>query len=157
MSMYDLVAGDGNQRNRGDVLLAVLGNPNVGRYRDSWVERGEDGEPVIAVYTRNGGGNRECWCDGGHPDGPCTALIATEVLPAHPLYLRDADDAYDCTYATFYFKVPDEYREALAEVAGDPVALGAAGTDATVCGLLRVQSFDKLVRVDLVERLRGRR
>lgn len=120
--MYNLVAGDGHQFDRGRILLAVLGNPNVGRYRDSWVERDGGGEPVIAIYTRNGGGNRQCWCDdNSHPDGPCTALIVTEVLPAHPLYLRDKDDTFDSTYATFYFRVPDEYRQALAEIATDPV------------------------------------
>lgn len=124
MSMYDLVAGDVGQHDRGAILLTILDHPNVGRYRDAWVEQGPDGEPVIAIYTRNGGGNRGCYCDDDHPEGPCTGLIATEVLPAHPLYLRDADDSFDSTYATFYFRVPDEYREALAEVACEPVDTG---------------------------------
>ncbi len=123
MSMYDLVAGDGGQRDRGAILLAVLGNPNVGRFRDAWVEKGEAGEPVIAIYTRNGGGNRQCYCDDGEHElsGPCTGVIASELLPAHPLYLRDVDDSFDSTYATFYFRTPDEYRDALAEVAQEPV------------------------------------
>ena len=46
-----------------------------------------------------------------------------EVLAAHPLYLRDADDSFDQTYATFYFRAPafPAMREALAAVAGGPV------------------------------------
>jgi hypothetical protein len=36
-------------------------------------------------------------------------------------HLRDADDSFDATYATFYFRAPDEFREALAEAAVEPV------------------------------------
>lgn len=39
MSMYDLAMGDGHQADRWDLLRQVIGNPNVGRYRDSWVEK----------------------------------------------------------------------------------------------------------------------
>lgn len=123
MSMYDLVTGNQGQHERGRVLLAILGINDPGRFRDAWVERGEDGEPVIAIYTRNGGGNREHW-DGVTEAGPgcdCTGCIATHQLPAEPLYLRDQDDEFDSTYATFYFRAPDEYRDRLAEIAQDPV------------------------------------
>jgi hypothetical protein len=124
--MYGLVFGGEGPKTRGDVLLAVLGFESygdVGRYRDSWVEKDPDGEPVIAVYTRNGGGNRECWADGEDEPcaGDCTGCIATVRLPAHPMYLRDRDDDFDSTYATFYFRAPEEYRDQLAEVAQDPV------------------------------------
>ena len=127
MSMFNLMFGGQAATERGQVLLAVLGFTSfdgVGRYRDSWVEKGPDGEPIVAVYTRNGGGNRECWCDRDDPElhaVPCTALMATEVLPAHPLYLRDADDDFDATYATFYFRAPAEHVEALREIAQEPV------------------------------------
>lgn len=124
MSLYDAAVADGNQAERGAVLLAVLGGPHVARYRDAWVEKSPDG-PVIAVYTRQGGGNRECCCDPGgmtgqHVPSACYAAC-NEALAAHPLYLRDADDDFDATYATFYFRVPEECREALAEAAVDPV------------------------------------
>lgn len=124
MSMYDLVAGDGNQQARGRVLLALIGSPDVGRFRDAWVERSpETGDPLIAVYTRNGGGNRECFCaEGDHETyGPCTAEVG-EALTRHPAYVRDADDEFDSTYATYWFRVlDDEARELLRAHAGAPV------------------------------------
>lgn len=127
MGLYDIALGDGNQVMRASLLLPVLGNPTVARYRDCWVEKSPDG-PVIAVYTRQGGGNRECFCESRntvvvaeqHVPATCYAAC-NEVLAAHPLYLSDADDDFDSTYATFYFRVPDEYREVLAPAAVDPV------------------------------------
>lgn len=55
MSLYNMLFG---QSANADALLAVLGltRGSVGRYRDCYLT--EDGR--IAVYTRNGGGNREC-------------------------------------------------------------------------------------------------
>jgi hypothetical protein len=107
--MYNMVMGDGNEGVRGGILVTALGGPDVGRFRDAWVEKGEDGEPVIAIYTRNGGGNRESYEE------------VITGLQAHPLYLRDADDDFDSTYATFYFSAPEELREQLREVAQEPV------------------------------------
>lgn len=65
MSLYNLLFGTNPQA---DVLLAALGlsRGDVGRFRDTFI----DGQrQLIAVYTRNGGGNRDCWCDGSeHKD-----------------------------------------------------------------------------------------
>jgi hypothetical protein len=127
MSLYEIAVADGHQNERRAVLLPVLGNPTVARFRDAWVEKGDDG-PVIAVYTRQGGGNRECYCEsrnavidaGQHVPEHCYAAC-NEALAAHPLYLRDADDDLDATYATFYFGVPDKFRDALTRLAVDPV------------------------------------
>lgn len=58
MSMYELVFDDGE---KGLPLLAVLGfkkASDVGRYRSAWLEKDDKGIVRIAVYTRNGGGNR---------------------------------------------------------------------------------------------------
>lgn len=124
MSLYEIAVADGSQRERGAVLLGMLGGPVVARFRDAWVEKDGDG-PVIAVYTRQGGGNRECFCpeadfEGAHVPGQCYAAC-NEALAAHPLYLRDADDDFDATYATFYFRGPEEWRGVLAEAAVEPV------------------------------------
>jgi len=123
MSLYEIAVADGHQHERGAILLAVLDNPVVTRFRDAWVEKSDDG-PVIAIYTRQGGGNRTCYCDEDpqprHVPENCYAAC-NEALQAHPLYLRDADDAFDSTYATFWFRVPDECREVLAEAAVEPV------------------------------------
>lgn len=123
MSLYELAVADGRQHERGAVLLAILGSPTVARLRDAWVEKSGDG-PVIAVYTRQGGGNRECYCDSepgrAHVPEQCYAAC-NEALQAHPLYLSDADDDFDGTYATFRFRVPEDFHEALTPVAVEPV------------------------------------
>lgn len=128
MSMYHLVFGGDGARDRGAVLLGLLGFEtlgDVGRYRDAWVERDPNGKPIIAIYTRNGGGNRQCTAEAleldEQCDGTCTGCVATHKLPAHPLYVRDQDDSFDSTYATFYFFPPDEWVEPLTQVASDPV------------------------------------
>lgn len=122
MGLYDIAVGDGHQAERGAVFLAFLGNPVVARFRDAWAEKGDDGEPVIAIYTRQGGGNRECYCDKStdHLPGQCYAAC-NEELARHPLYIRDADDDFDATYATFYFRCPPEVRDLLAGAAGEHV------------------------------------
>jgi hypothetical protein len=53
-----------------------------------------------------------------------------EALAAHPLYLRDADDDFDATYATFYFRAPEQFRELLAGAAVDPVNMSEVWQDA---------------------------
>jgi len=107
--LYNMVIGDGHEHERGQILIALLGGVDPGRFRDAWIERGEDGDPVIAIYTRNGGGNREEY----KPE--------IEAMRANALYLRDADDTFDSTYATFYFAAPPEHRDALRGLAVDPV------------------------------------
>jgi len=54
-TMYNMLFG---QNPLSDVLFATLGltKQDVGRFRDCFIAGGK-----IAVYTRNGGGNRECW------------------------------------------------------------------------------------------------
>jgi hypothetical protein len=82
-------------------ILATLGltSHDVGRFRDCYVTNGE-----IAVYTRNGGGNREDYQE------------VIDKLAQHPCYLRDSDDKFDCTYCTIYFRYPDEWAEDLKKI-----------------------------------------
>lgn len=53
--MYNMIFG---MNKAAPLLLAALGltPQDVGRFRDAFVTEGR-----IAVYTRNGGGNRHCW------------------------------------------------------------------------------------------------
>lgn len=107
--MYNMLFGR-NPMSR--YLLAMLGLTleSVGRFRDAFVT-----EDSIAIYTRNGGGNRVCWLENEKP-GPecdCVGCIMTFRLPGHPLYIRDQDDSFDSTYATVYFRFPDEWAEFL--------------------------------------------
>ena len=108
MSMYGIAFG----RNLiAPYILEALELPQsaVGRFRDAFVADGE-----FAVYTRNGGGNREHYSYEGQEEGEdcfCTGCIITYHLPKHPNYLRDKDDDFDSTYATVYFSIPEKYKE----------------------------------------------
>ena len=98
MGMYNMVFGTNPAA---PAILATLGLTvhDVGRFRDCFVANGE-----IAVYTRNGGGNRE------------TYQPVIDKLAQHPCYLRDVDDEFDSTYATIYFRFPDDYAEQLKAI-----------------------------------------
>lgn len=78
----------------GPALVALLNEVQpieVGRYRDAWVEH-EGDNLLIRVHTRNGGGNRDVYDD--------------PSMQAHPWYVRDEDQDFDCTYADYWFR-PD--------------------------------------------------
>lgn len=108
--------------------MLSLDMTSVGRFRDAYLDE-RDGVTVLAVYTRNGGGNREHWAY-SHPDKSdvevevegkecsCTGCIQTYRIPKHPNYITDADDDFDCTYATTWFSIPDEYMELIDGVVG---------------------------------------
>ena len=77
-------------------ILPMLGEKHPDeypRFRDCFTENNE-----IHVYTRVGGGNR------GEGYGE-------EELQSHPNYLRDEDDDFDNTYATYIFSVPQEWQK----------------------------------------------
>lgn len=126
-----MVFPDANRNQRLGMLLALVGDPpdlllNL-RLRDGWVEKGfgeTADQPVICVYTRNGGGNREHFCDGAN--GPCTACWGEDATK-HPAYLADADDGFDPTYRTYRFKVgnphvtPDIIATLLEAAQDEPV------------------------------------
>lgn len=111
MSMYNQLFG---YHPAAPLLMTMLKlHPkDVGRFRDCYLRRVEGtGELQIAVYTRNGGGNREEY------------ESVTEALQKHPAYVSDADDSFDSTYATYFFKVPEEYKkeiDLIIEKAGVP-------------------------------------
>lgn len=90
MSLYNLLFG---VNPAAPLLLRLLGltPADIPRFRDCYLTA-EGAE--IAIHTRTGGGNREGYA------------LENQKLAQHPRYLRDADDDFDCTYATFYFSVP---------------------------------------------------
>jgi len=142
VSLYNMVHGT---HPIAPLVLALIDKhapAKFGRLRDAWVERTEAGSIRLAVYTRNGGGNRECW-DGGTIGCECAGCCIEKLLPVHPLYLSDADDDFDCTYATIYFKVPpnaeailrdlgapDDFDFTLASFAVEPVDSSKRWNDA---------------------------
>ncbi|HXU26266.1 MAG TPA: hypothetical protein VN698_03475, partial [Bacteroidia bacterium] len=62
----------------------------------------------LQVYTRCGGGNRES----------CQHVF--DEIAKHPLYSHNADDDYDTTYCTFFFNIPDEYKEICKDILDMP-------------------------------------
>lgn len=67
------------------------------RFRDCYLEE-KDGEYLIVIYTRVGGGNR----NSGYGE---------EELYKNPLFVETVDDAFDNTYAEYKFRVPDKWKE----------------------------------------------
>lgn len=119
MSLYNLLHGENPLK---DIWLKILdidqpnGKWQSGRFRDIYLN--ENGTEII-LYTRNGGGNRECWED-EKKDGEecfCSGCIIKKHLPKHPNYLRDYDDDFDCTYAYIVFSVPKEAQKLAKSVA----------------------------------------
>lgn len=51
--------------------------------------------------------SEECHCIG------CTMRFH---IPKHPMYEKDVDDDYDNTYATIYYKIPEQWKGFLAEM-----------------------------------------
>lgn len=91
--MYNMLFGENDVAG---ILLSILGKTreDFGRFRDAYLS--EDGHRII-VYTRCGGGNRE-----GYPE-------VFEAMSAHPQFITDYDDEFDCTYCSFEFSVPQEF------------------------------------------------
>jgi hypothetical protein len=114
MSLYNTLFGMNPASN---VLLKMAGltMDEIPRFRDVSVDAGD-----IVVYTRTGGGNRECYAE----DGDCSECYhtANSALAAKPNYLNDTDDDFDSTYAYFRFAPLDEYKELL----GALVVIGSA-------------------------------
>ena len=94
MSLYNAMCGSNPAAGR--LLAAINLDPNtIPRFRDVWVN---DDMTEVTVHTRTGGGNREDYQE------------QNDALAAHPLYLRDADDDFDCTFADFTFRLPAEEK-----------------------------------------------
>ena len=114
MSMYGMLFG---QSKHADLLLSLLGLTKASfyRFRDCYLD--EKGR--IAIYTRGGGNNRDCYCGegyhkpeemteelGGDKHAPRCVVLLQHANRKHACYIKDEDDDFDCTYATFYFSLP---------------------------------------------------
>lgn len=126
MSLYGAIFG---KNPLSALVLEALGvgEADVPRFRDAYYD-GEGNRLVI--HTRTGGGNRdfyehedrcraeypEYFTGENQPEGPWNA-----DLRKIPGFLYDADDDYDCTYADWYYSVP----EAFAPIFSELKALGA--------------------------------
>lgn len=92
MSLYNMIHG---VNPLAGVLMKMLDiTPGiVPRFRDCYF----NGEHIV-IYTRTGGGNREEY--GAENDAMCEL----------PGYVRDEDDDFDSTYASFYYEVPQQFH-----------------------------------------------
>lgn len=98
MSLYNALFGR-NPLSTFYLALLDLSVNDVGRFRDCFLQKTDEGDTRIVIFTRNGGGNREDYAD------------TTATLQAHPEYVTDYDDDYDSTYASYVFKVPEKFIE----------------------------------------------
>lgn len=112
MSLYNMINGVNPAT---FYFMPMLGiHPDqVGRFRDCFLRDDERPEydKHICIYTRLGGGNRDY-----HEDD-------IQELRDHDCYVDDYDDSFDCTYATFVFSVPDEWKEAYESMLQDDFSL----------------------------------
>ena len=98
MSLYNMINGF----NPACVLIMpMLGRKQdeYPRFRDCFVTE----ENNIAIYTRVGGGNRNC----GYGE---------EELYKDENFLTTYDDEYDSTYATYEFKVPEKWKDDFSKI-----------------------------------------
>ena len=120
-TMYNLLFGMNPQSET--LLQTVLGwtKHDIPRFRDVELEFDQTNNSVrLAVYTRMGGGNRECWnqYDDEEPDCSamnCPACTMTNKVEKHKQFLMSEDDDFDNTYATYYFSVTAEQAAALKQ------------------------------------------
>lgn len=104
MSLYNMIFGEND---KSTILLSAIGlkKEDFYRYRDAYLTENNN----IAVYTRGGGGNRECNCETEDQNHTNSCVISMQdALRINKYYISDEDDGYDHTYATFYFKIPDK-------------------------------------------------
>ena len=93
MSLYNMM----NRFNPACILIMpmlVRKQEEYSRFRDCFVTEKNN----IAIYTRVGGVNRNCEYD-------------EEELYKDENFLTTYDDNYDCTYATYEFKVPEKWKD----------------------------------------------
>ena len=98
MSLYNMVNGVNPCT---FFILPMLGKhpEEYPRFRDCFLSDPDHPEydDKIHLYARIGGGNRDDY------------ESEIEELRAHPEYITDHDDDFDCTYATFVFRVPEKW------------------------------------------------
>lgn len=92
MSLYNMING---YNPACLLILPMLGRKqeDYPRFRDCYVTD----ENNIAIYTRVGGGNRNCG-------------FGEDALYDDENFIKTYDDEFDKTYATYEFKVPDRWK-----------------------------------------------
>ena len=130
MSLYNAIFG---QNPLSKLLLKIIGveESEIPRFRD--VHFSEDNSKIV-IFTRTGGGNRECYCydyseipkegpfitdEDGVPHEEYCSSYMNEKLTQKENYIQDYDDEFDCTYAYFEFSILEEYSHIIHQYAPD--------------------------------------
>jgi hypothetical protein len=137
-------------RDRGTSLMTKSAYINDGGNNPDGIK----GDFVVCVSTRQGGGNRECYCDDYDTHEEYCLSANNDELTAHPNYLSDADNDWDTTYADFYFDAGITHQQAadfearassMRKLAADEAILeGAKNGDFTPWGALSGTSANKV-------------
>ena len=83
-------------------LLPMLGRKHTEypRFRDCFLS--DDGKRIV-IYTRVGGGNRNCG-------------LGEEELYKDPNFVKTYDDDFDNTYGYYEFNVPDKWKDDFTKI-----------------------------------------
>lgn len=118
MSFYNAVNGMNASL---AVQLSILLDKRIDeffpRFRSVFTKDDEcpiDVEYDFIVYTRMGGGNRNCWEGSTDKDCDCPAHTA-EKIELEPYVVGRYDDAFDCTYSSFLIKLSEEQKSISSE------------------------------------------
>lgn len=89
------------------VVEAVGATGLIPRFRDAYFDADEN---RLVIFTRTGGGNRDYYDEPGGYDNEDYEGPFNSDLRALPNYIDDEDSDFDCTYAEFYFSIPEAYK-----------------------------------------------
>ena len=107
MSLYNMING---VKPATFFVLPMLGKhpDEYPRFRDCFI--GDDERPElkdhIHVYTRTGGGNREGY------------EVENQAMREMPGFVTDYDDGFDCTFASWVFRVPERWKADYDKIKG---------------------------------------
>ena len=99
MSLYNLM--NGVNQSTFYILPMLEKHPDAyPRFRDCflWDAENPEYDDHIIIYTRTGGGNRDDY------------EVENEAMRQMEGFVTDYDDSFDCTYASWVFKVPDKWK-----------------------------------------------
>ena len=97
--------------------------------------------PLVAVYTRQGGGNDECWCETDNDEEHEDFCLAAnnDLIREHPQWVVEKQDEFDGTYLTHYFDpglTPEQIKEFDESVENALIDAQARGIIAQVDSML---------------------
>lgn len=116
MSLYNMLNG---VNPLAFLAFAILGADSVQipRFRDvHWVRNEDDSQITeIAILTRMGGGNAECWEFDEDPC-ECPSCFGIPYLESLPGFKGSEDEEFDSTYRSFNYTISDDISNLLANL-----------------------------------------